>query len=120
MQEPRSEQQSAERQEPGRSEFLASLRTGALIGVAILAVLVPLRLVQKARMDRPPAAVAAAPSAQAPGQLQEPSGTPSQAAPSQMPAVRLADFKGEQPTADARLVANWVTATGDAGKHAFV
>jgi hypothetical protein len=36
------------------------------------------------------------------------------------PHVRLADFKDEQPTADARLIANWVLTTHDNKKHAFV
>jgi hypothetical protein len=88
----------------GRSEFLASLRTGALIGVAILAIVVPLRMVQKAHEAQPPAHVATAPVPAAP----------------QVPSLRLADFKGEQPSAQARLVANWVAATGDAQQHAFV
>jgi hypothetical protein len=105
MQEPRREQKS-----PERSEFVASLRTGALIGLALLAILVPLRMVQKARMAQPPAQVATAP---------QPGSAAPQVAP-QVPSLRLADFKGEQPTADARLVANWVAATGDARQHAFV
>src|SRR3954471_5561394 len=113
MQEPRREQKSPERQAPERSEFLASLRTGALIGVALLAVLVPLRMVQKARMAQPPAQVATAPQAgnaahqgvTPPGSQPQFPATAPQAAP-QVPSLRLADFKGEQPTADARLVAN--------------
>src|SRR5205085_1721268 len=38
----------------------------------------------------------------------------------QAPALRLADFGGEQPSADARLVANWAVATANAGRHAIV
>jgi hypothetical protein len=120
MQEPRREQKSPERQAPERSEFLASLRTGALIGVALLALLVPFRMVQKARMAQSPGQVATAPQAVTPPAGEAaPQSTPPQAAP-QVPSLRLADFKGEQPTADARLVANWVAATGDAKQHAFV
>jgi hypothetical protein len=37
-----------------------------------------------------------------------------------VPGVQLADFRGEDPSADARLVANWIVATRDAQKHAFV
>jgi hypothetical protein len=36
------------------------------------------------------------------------------------PALRLADFKGEDPSPDARLVANWVVATHDNKKHGIV
>jgi hypothetical protein len=36
------------------------------------------------------------------------------------PAVRLADFRGEDPTPQARQVANWVVFTGNNGRHAFV
>jgi hypothetical protein len=36
------------------------------------------------------------------------------------PPLALADFGGAQPTADARLVANWVTATHDNGDLPFV
>jgi hypothetical protein len=34
--------------------------------------------------------------------------------------VRLADFAGEEPSPDARLVANWVVYTRNAKRHAFV
>jgi hypothetical protein len=36
------------------------------------------------------------------------------------PAARLADFRGEDPSPDARLVANWVVHTANAKRHAFV
>ena len=35
-------------------------------------------------------------------------------------ALRLADFGAEQPSPQARLVANWVSATDDTGQHAFI
>jgi len=122
MQEPRREPNSPERQDAERSEFLGSLRTGALIGVAVLAVLIPLRMMQKSHVAQPPeASQAPAPSAQAPVQPDQPSvAAAPKSAPPSVPSIRLADFKGEQPSADARLVANWVAATGNAGKHAFV
>ncbi len=34
--------------------------------------------------------------------------------------LRLADFRGETPSPDAQLLANWVAATGDNHEHAFV
>jgi hypothetical protein len=38
----------------------------------------------------------------------------------QRKGLRLADFRDEQPSADARLVADWVVYTRDNKKHAFV
>jgi hypothetical protein len=35
-------------------------------------------------------------------------------------AVHLADFHGEAPSPDAKLMANWVTATDDNHEHAFI
>jgi hypothetical protein len=47
--------------------------------------------------------------------------TPAQAAnTAAMPATQLADFRQDQPSPDARLMANWVVATHDNGQHAFV
>ena len=37
-----------------------------------------------------------------------------------LPGVRLADFRGEDASPDAQLVANWVVHTRDARQHAFV
>ena len=34
--------------------------------------------------------------------------------------AQLADFRQDQPSADARLMANWVVATHDNGHHAFI
>jgi hypothetical protein len=108
MQEPRREQKSPDRPDTGRSEFLESLKTGMLIGAALLVVIIPaMRMAHKEPVPQPQ--VAAAPHNPAP------SGT----VPSR-PVIRLADFKGEEPSAEARLVANWVLTTGNAHKHAFV
>ena len=41
------------------------------------------------------------------------------AAPAMAP-LHLADFHGETPSPDAKLMANWVVATGDAHQHAFI
>src|SRR4051794_35718792 len=126
MQEPRRPHPSPERPDPERSEFLDSLRKGALIGVGLLVLIVPMRMIQKARAPQPqqPAQVATAPGmAPAPippqAQPKAPQSAPS-TAPGVSPALRLANFGGEEPSADARLVANWVVATGNAQKHAFV
>ena len=104
------------------SEFLSSLRTGLLVGVALLALVLPLRMVQKAHAPEPAGEVATAPPAapQADGQAAAPVPGAGVAAPQAAPPVRLADFRGEQPSADARMMANWVLATGDANRHAFV
>ena len=92
--------------EEERSEFVDSLKKGMLIGAALLLVLVPaMRSMQHRQADQPPQ-VAIAPQAQR--------------APASAPALRLADFGREQPSADARLVGNWVAATGNAGRHAFI
>lgn len=75
----------------GRSEFVAALSKGALLGAAVLALIVPaLRMARQPHA--PPIAV----------------------------APRLADFHGERPTPQARLVANWVVGTGDHQRHAIV
>lgn len=111
-------QQPRHRQEPEGSEFLDALKKGLLIGAAVLAVVLPLHVMQKWR---------AAPAPQQPPQV----ATAPQAVPAQPPAaatpaepsapqLRLANFKGEQPTSEARLVANWVAATQDSGNKAFV
>ncbi|HEX2544378.1 MAG TPA: hypothetical protein VHL79_05845 [Ramlibacter sp.] len=102
---------SPEKQE--RSEFLQSLRTGLLVGVALLVLIVPpLRMMKNERAQEEAArsaGVASQPSTSPQAEVQVPGG-----------AARLADFRGEQPTADARLVADWAVFTGNHKKHAFV
>jgi len=108
-----------------RSEFLDSLRKGALIGIGLLVlILPPLHMMKKAHAPAPPAAVATAPQAGAPAPATpEPAPAP-QATPApnerSTSGLQLADFRGEEPSAAARLVANWIMATHDAGKRAFV
>lgn len=130
-----------ERPEGRRSEFLDSLAKGALIGIALLVLIVPpLRMAKRDEAQKPqPPAVAQAPQAtpqapapqaptaphqQAPstdeGVAAAPPAEPAAPAPKAPPGIRLADFGGEQPTADARLVANWAVATRDHQKRAFV
>ena len=113
MQETRNKKAKPPDPAPKRSEFVASMRLGALIAAGIMVLMVPPLKMMKSRDARQPApTVATAPHAgkAAPAQPGQPS----------IPPVRLADFNGEQPSADARLVANWVTTTGNAKKHAFV
>ncbi|MCG2594113.1 hypothetical protein LZ009_15130 [Ramlibacter sp. XY19] len=95
-----------------RNEFWDALRKGALVGIALLVIIIPpLRMAQKNKAAEH-AAVATAPATQQP-----PAAAP---APDSVNGVQLADFKGEQPSADALKVANWAVFTGDAKKHAFV
>ena len=101
-------------QDPEKSEFLDSLKKGALIGAVLLVLIVPpLRMARQHGAPQAPAPVATAPQSQQP-QLHAPGDGAA------APALRLADFKGEEPSADARLVANWAVATGDHQRHAFV
>ena len=122
MQEPPRAGQKRDRKDGQRSEFLGSLKKGMLIGAAVLVLVIPaLRMArqQGAPQQQPaPQVGQAMPSGSAP---ERPPAAPSpDAASAPAPAVRLADFKGEQPSEDASLVANWVVATQDHKKHAFV
>jgi hypothetical protein len=119
MKEPSRASQDPARKAPEGSEFVDSLKKGLLIGVALLAVVLPLHVLQKWRntpAPQQPPQVATAPQAQAPQSMPAPGQPPAQAAP----ALRLADFRGEQPTPQARLVANWVAATHDNGRKGFI
>jgi hypothetical protein len=116
--DPRSAQQE-------RSEFLDSLKKGLLVGVALLVIIVPPLRMAKNRAAHAPAHVATAPagSQQPPATGAQPPvhTAPRESAPgAKTPQVRLADFKGEEPSPTARLVANWVSATQDNQRHAFV
>ena len=97
------------KEEPG-SEFLDALKNGVLLGVAILAVVVPVM-----RYNRAPAPVAPPP---APVAQQPPA--PATPAPTAVPARRLADFGTETPSPEALHVANWAVFTGDNGKNVIV
>ena len=117
MQEPRRPTKSPQRPD---SEFLDYLKKGMLIGGAALLLVPAVGWFHKSRAPEQPPQVAAAPEAggiapqaPAPGQQAAPHAVPA-------PALRLADFRSEQPSAAARLVGNWVVATGDAQRHAFV
>ena len=116
MQEPRRETKSPPRRDDEPSEFVDSLKKGALIGAALLVVLVP--AMRHAHREQVPqdGPVASAPATGSAPNVIDPQAPVPQAAP----ALRLADFGREQPSADARLVADWAVATANAGRHAFV
>jgi hypothetical protein len=97
-----------------RSDFLDALKKGALLGGLLLLLIVPLRMMNRDDAPKPPEQVAAAP--QAPAQPQPLEGM----APPAHPGLQLADFAGEEPSADARLVANWAVATRNHKNRAFV
>ncbi|MBE7368529.1 hypothetical protein [Ramlibacter pallidus] len=121
MQDPH--RQDTPREDAPSAEFTDALKKGVLIGIALLVVLIPaLRMVQKPEAPQPPAQVAVAPPAPVPPQPESPAATPegpALPAPSK-PGMRLADFRGEEPTADARLVANWAVHTRNHKQNAFV
>lgn len=77
------------------SELADSLRKGLLLGAAVLVLLLP------------PA-------------ISWPSGSRSTASLQSHAAPRLAGFGGEQPSPDARHMANWVAASGDNKSMSFV
>ena len=111
MQKPRTDRSG--RNEAGSSEFLDWVKKGALIGALVLFVLVPGLQVLKAPKSPPQAQppVASAPT--------QPLPHAPRAAPT-APGTQLADFRGEDPSPDARLVANWVAHTRNNKNHGFV
>lgn len=116
-------------------EFFASLRKGALIGAAILVLVLPLRMVQQHQQQKaatrvqPPVATAPvrpqpAPAPQPQAEAQAPAAVPAappvaQARPA-LPPPRLAEFGKAQASPDVRLVANWAAYTRDNGARSFV
>lgn len=117
-------------QDKGRSEFWRSVRLGALVGAAALVVVIP--WVRMTKSPQPPAQppVVMGPAQQAPSmgsapaQAPEQQATAPQSAPSQPPARQFAggpaDFGAEEPSPEARHVANWAVHSKDHRKHAFV
>lgn len=100
------------------SEFLDALKKGLLLGVAILVIVIPPLRMYQARQAAPQPPVASAPTTPAaPGAAQPPQ--QAERAP-QQPAVRLADFSGEEPSPEALKVANWAVHSRDHAKKAFV
>lgn len=138
-----------DRRDPGHraaepSEFADALKKGLLLGAVLLMLFLPsLRTARQPQAPQPPTAVATAPQAVAPTTpgspaVQAPVPEPQAVAPdpndpaqpevpeaASEPAkpdsgVRLADFRGEDPTPDARHVADWVVHSRDNRKRAFV
>ena len=112
-----------------RSDFMASLRIGALVGIALLVIIVPpMRMAKNKAQQQPP--VATAPAPQAPAAVPPVAGTAPVAPDTSAsgngpdtrtaPGVQLADFKGEEASPEARQVANWAVYTRDYKKRAFV
>jgi hypothetical protein len=115
MQEPRHDQPA---QDAKPSEFLDSLKKGLLLGVVLLVLIVPpLRMARSPKAPEQPPQVATAPQVPQAPQAQAPIEAPQQ---SPVPGLRLADFRGEQPSRDALHVANWVVHTNNAKRQAFV
>jgi len=113
MQEPPREPKSPRPRNDEPSEFVDALKKGAILGAALLVLLVP---AMRHRQQLQSPEVATAPATQSAPAVIDPRARVPQAAP----VLRLADFGREQPPADTRLVANWVVATANAGRHAFV
>jgi hypothetical protein len=111
MQEP-GRNKKPQRQEPQRSEFVDALQKGLLLGLGVAVLVVP-PLWMKTHQEKAETPVAVAPRATAPT-------TPPQQRSPAPGVVRLADFSGEEPTPDARLVANWVVHTANNKQRAFV
>lgn len=92
-----------------RSEYLKAVRNGVLLGLAVLAVLVPaLRWMQPQGEAIPGSSVTAQKGAQ-------PGARATRAKPS-----RYASFGDEQPSADVRHVAHWAVHSGDHKDMSFV
>jgi hypothetical protein len=88
-------------------------RTRLALGLVPIALVAAVLL--QHRQDLPQAPAAGAQHAEVP-----PQSPPRSRAAAAAPPLRLADFLGEEVSPDARLVANWVVATGDHAQHAFI
>jgi hypothetical protein len=95
-----------DRTEPQRSEFVRWARNGVALGIAVVVLVPMLTAVFKHRAPE-------APPVPLPAQQMG-------AAPQQPPAVQVADFRGEDASAEARLMANWVVGTHNNRKRAFI
>lgn len=115
MREPRHPDTAG--QDAGASEFLGSLKKGLLLGVVLMVLIVP--PLHMARKKAPEQAVATAPQRQVPAPAPG-AAAPDATRPPPMPGVQLADFRGEDPSPDARHVANWVVHSRNNKQHAFV
>jgi hypothetical protein len=96
-----------------RSEFLDSLQKGVLLGVALLAlVLPPATVVHRSTSVAPHAAAPSAPASAAPATRVLPASLDVR--------PRLADFGSFLPTPEVRQLANWAVHTRDHQDHAIV
>lgn len=104
----------------GGSEFLRSVRNGAIIGALLLVVLIPWMRSRQAPPPpaQPPVAQAPAPAPAAPGAPAAPEAPAAPQAPV-FPGL-LADFGDEQPSPEARHVADWAFFTGDNERRAVI
>ncbi|MCD6077152.1 MAG: hypothetical protein K0R89_1090 [Ramlibacter sp.] len=92
------------------SEFTDSLKKGLLVGAVLLVLIVPAtRMYRDSRAPQPPVATAPAPAAPLP-ETRNPA----------TPNLRFADFADEEPSSEARHVADWAVFTGNHARHAFV
>lgn len=85
-----------------RREFFRSLRNGVVLGLLVLAVVLPWRYFSSSNPATPAGA------------------RPHAAAPQSSPPPRLADFGSEDASADAVHVANWALHSGDNKNKAVV
>jgi hypothetical protein len=117
-------QQADEPQPNKTSEFADALKKGVLAGVVLVLLTVPPYRMYQARQAAQQAPAATSQMGAGPAQQQAAAPTAPPAAPAQAPAasaaLQRADFRGEQPSADARHVADWVVFTRDNARHAFV
>jgi len=115
------QQRPSREEKPESSEFWDALRKGALVGIALLVIIVPpLRMAKHAKAPaHAPAATQQGPVAAAPG-TPDTAAAGNNAGANRIPGMRLADFNGEDASPEAIQVANWAVYTGDYKKHAFV
>jgi len=122
-----------DRKEREPSEFLDAMKKGVLLGLAVLAIVIPVTRMRQAQTPPAQPPVATAPQPPAAGVHPAPPAAPgapevaqqgpdTSGAPRSAPGarVRLADFGGEEPSPQARLVANWAVHSRDHKKNAFV
>jgi len=82
----------------GKSEFLDSVQKGLVLGVAVLAIVMPPNGLYKGpAVQHPPSRVGGADA-----------------------SLRRADFRGGTPTEDVRQLANWIVHVGDHQRLSFV
>ncbi|HSV82297.1 MAG TPA: hypothetical protein VLK85_24150 [Ramlibacter sp.] len=108
------------------SEFLDAMKKGVLLGLAVLAIVIPVTRMRQAQTPpaQPPVATAPQPPAAglqpAPGAPEVAQQGPDTTRSAPGARMRLADFGGEEPSPQARLVANWAVHSRDHKKNAFV